>query len=90
MRSLETRNFFATDFLSWSTLWLVSTVTAKLPPVVVLMFSVIWLVVGVDVVPNKAALLIAAADDDDDDVVDVEEEEEPDNWAWVLEEDLWW
>lgn len=52
------------------------------------MFSVIWLVVGADVVPNKAALLIAAADDDDD-VVDVEEEE-PDNWAWVLEEDLWW
>lgn len=46
MRSLDTRNFFATDFFSWSTLWLVSTVTEKLPPVVVLMFNVIWLPVA--------------------------------------------
>lgn len=41
MRSLDTRSFFATDFFSWSTVWLVSTVIEKLPPVVVLMFTVI-------------------------------------------------
>lgn len=46
MRSLETRNFFATDFFSWSTLWAESTVTAKLPPVVVLMFRFIGLSCG--------------------------------------------
>lgn len=57
MRSLDTRNFFATDFFSWSTLWLVSTVTEKLPPVVVLMFSVIWW---------PPALLITDDDDPDD------------------------